>query len=358
MSKFKFVTDAEGVLFPPSLDFAFDSYRELVSKKTKEKFPEELIKTFDEYDDVRWEREREERGHSTGTTPLVIDCVEACDGISDMDLIRSATKVINENPGITELIEFAQDNFGTLFIVTNSYPALTLLTAYTYGVLSSHVFTHGYQLSKKDRKAMNWESLSGEVIKRSPIPELQNEEIEQFLEKYLKNCSDLLQAYKTNNPEKIRELEKGQLELFKKVKDKTLRKTLRYIFVQEKAIMGGHRKVDALRQIDWTGERIIYLGDSIVDADAIKFSRYGFAINCTNKHSLYDAKLNIALSDFSLLIPLLKDISNGRFRFKDAKKYESEEMKVFLPEEIRKNFDYVKSVNSKFKQQLKDLYKI
>ena len=118
--------------------------------------------------------------------------------------------------------------------------------------------------------------------------------------------------------------------------------------------MGGHRKVDVLRKIKG---KIVYLGDSIVDADAIRFADYGFAVNCTSRHCLLDAKLNLALSDFSDLIPLLEDILDGKFVITDAKKYETKNMKVFLPNEIKQNFEYVKSVNNMFKQQLKELYK-
>jgi len=39
------------------------------------------------------------------------------------------------------------------------------------------------------------------------------------------------------------------------------------------------------------------------------------------------------------------------------KKYETKNMKVFLPDEIRRNFEHVKSVNNQFKQELKELYK-
>jgi len=376
--KVKLVLDYEGILCNPALDFAWYSYKNLVSKETKEKFPEDLIKIFDEYDDVRWEREREMVGHSTGTTPLVCDCAAAYDDISDHELISLAQSSVQENPGVNNLIQFAQEKLETLSIVTNSYPALALTTSYKYEIPSTNVFTHGYQLPRKEldklkRVTNDWRlmdmggdndvslndmSLKAEAMRRSPIESLKpKEELEVFLNKYLENCSNLLQAYNAEDNGTITSLKKNELKLFEKVKDRDLRKALKYIFLHEKAIMGGHRKVDVLKTIDLYGEGIVYLGDSIVDADAIRFSKYGFAVNCTNKHSLYDAKLNLVLSDFSALIPLLEDISEGKFEFNEAKNYENSDMKVFLPSEIKQNFDYVKSINNEFKQELKRMYK-
>lgn len=353
----KIVLDYEGIIKP--IDFAWIMY-EKVSKKTKRKFPEELIKTFDEYDDTRWEREREARGHSTGTTPLVIDCVAACDGISDSEIIQLACSYPQENPGIEKVFDFLKkEHFMQPFIVTNSHPALPLATAYKYGISSSKVFTHGYQLSEQEKKYLDSReilNLEKEVLKRSPLPSLKpKEELENFLEEYLNNCSKLLKAYRANDKPKIRKLEEEQIKLFYSIKDKSLGKVLRYMFLFEKGIMGGHRKVDILEKI--RDDEIVYLGDSIVDADAVCFADHGFAVNCTNRHCLLDAKLSLALSDFSDFLPLLEDILDGKFAVDDAKRYETKNMKVFLPNEIKQNFDHVKLVNSMFKQQLKELYK-
>jgi predicted HAD superfamily phosphohydrolase len=353
----KIVFDYEGIINTPAVDFSWISYKKLVSKKTKREFPEKWIKIFDKYDDARWERERKIAGHSTGTTPLVIDCIIACDGISDHELISLAYSCIQENPGIEEIFDFLKKEYTQPFIITNSYPALALVTAYKYGINSSSVFTHGYQLSERDRMLMDSRKildLEEEVLKRSPLPSIKpKEELEIFLRKYLNNCSELLNAYKSNNEFKIKKLEEKERKLFYNIKDKNLRKVLMYMFLSEKGIMGGHRKVDVLKKIK---DKVVYFGDSIVDADAVRFADYGIAVNCTNKHCLLDAKLNLALSNFSDLIPLLEDILNEKFVVADAKKYETENMKVFLPDEITQNFNYVKFVNHKFKQELKNLF--
>jgi len=317
----KIVLNCEGIINTP-VDFTWIMYQELISEETKRKFSEAVIKTFEKYDYMRWKRQRKQKGHSIGATPLLIDCVAACDGISDSKIIELACSYRQENPGIEKVFDFLKkEHFMQPFIVTNSYPALPLMTAYKYGIGSSKVFTHGYQLSEREKKFLDSREildLEKEVHRRSPLPSLKpKEELENFLREYLNHCTKSLYAelYEV----KLRKLTREEIELFKSIKDKDLRKTLQYMFLLEEGIMGGHRKVDVLKKIK-DKDKIVYLGDSVEDADAIRFADYGFAVNCTDEHSLLDATLNLALSNFSDLIPLLKDILDGRFVIADAKK--------------------------------------
>ncbi len=359
-----FAFDYEGPVCNPAVDFAWLIYRRLVSEETKKKFPEALIQTFDEYDDARWERERARRGHSTGTTPLVLDCVAACDDIGNGRLISFAKSCVQENPGIKELIEFLIQQKTVPYFVTNSYPALSLTSTYEWGIPSSKVFSHGYQLSLETRRNIDRQrrgnarsTFEEEVYSRSPLLDLiGEEELEPFLREYLEVCSRLLTAYKQNSEHEIVNLEIMQVKMFDKIDYKDLRNTLKYMFLKEKAITGGHNKARILQKISQDGTGVVYLGDSIVDADPIKFAQYGFATNCTNKHALQDAKLSLVVPDFSLLVPMFEDILKGRFSFERTKGYERNGMRVFLPDEVREKFDYVKSANNEIKAALKALY--
>lgn len=368
-----FVVDYEENITNPALDLTWFIYRRLVSSDTKKRFPEGLIQTFDEYDDVRWEWERKEKGHSTGTTPLISDFIAAYDGIDDEKLVEFVRPLIQENPGVDSLIKFLMDNGTIPYFVTNSYSAMSLITAYKYGIPSSRVFAHGRQLTQDrldyfDSKQTFEETVLEETKERSPIGDLFTGEnagpyrmsLGNFLDNYLQKCEEMLLAYKAKDIEKIKRLKAEHDMIFDEIRYFEVQHRIKDMLLYENGVTGGHNKVKVIKNLFLpysSGRNVVYLGNSIVDADPIAFAQYGFAVNCTNKHALHDAKLNLVVPDFSLLIQIFEDILNGRFDFAKAKKYEKNGMRIFLPDEIRERFDYVKSVNEKVKSALKDLYK-
>ena len=116
--------------------------------------------------------------------------------------------------------------------------------------------------------------------------------------------------------------------------------------------MGGHNKARVLQRIAPDGN-VIYIGDSIVDADAIKFARYGFSVNCTNHHALRDSKFNIVTRDMFSLLPLLDDVQSGGF---DTRGTSYSGMAVFTPQQVTYDFDAVKTANAEAKNFLKGVY--
>ena len=145
MENLKFVTDVEGPVTNPGFDFAWLTLDSL-SHRLKEKYYEK-IKRFDEADDGIWLNERNEQGWSTGTTPIISQCLAACDGKTDDDLLAITKQKIVENKGIDEVIKFLKEEDIEQYFVTSSYPAVSLLLGYKYDIPSSHIHCSGHQLS-------------------------------------------------------------------------------------------------------------------------------------------------------------------------------------------------------------------
>jgi predicted HAD superfamily phosphohydrolase len=80
--------------------------------------------------------------------------------------------------------------------------------------------------------------------------------------------------------------------------------------------MGGHRKKRALMLIEklekTKREKLVYTGDSIVDADAIAFAGHGISINCTNRQALLSSKINVATPTLQSLISIMEHIVSGQ----------------------------------------------
>src|SRR3989338_3642229 len=158
--------DLEGPIVNPGVDFAKDVYDSLISPGTKSKYPDPFA-DFDSYDDDRWRAERYSTGrkHSTGTTPLVVDCLAAVDGKTDDDMIEFASSIVSSgkayNPGARELLRSLVS--GSVYIITSSYPAIPIAVAEENGISFAHVFNHGNQVRNGMLDAR------GEIEHRSPL---------------------------------------------------------------------------------------------------------------------------------------------------------------------------------------------
>jgi predicted HAD superfamily phosphohydrolase len=348
--------DLEGVGNNAKIDFAWETIDNLSSLGPA--YHDRVVR-FDEYDDEHWRKQRAKSGHSTGTTPLVSLMVAAIDGIDDKKLIAFAKDIAKPNPGAKEMFEYAK-RCGDVFIITNSYPAAALLTAKEIGIPSSSVYTLGYQFYREGREMLNGMGLEEEVEMRSPMGVFlkYRDLLEKFLDKYLKVCERILSFYESGG-EDIKELRNAHDIIFNGIPEKELRDELGYLLLGEMGIMGGHRKADALTYAHRRGRRF-YIGDGIVDADAIDYADFGTSVNCTNEEALRDSKLNIGTLDFRELIPVLESIRKGEF---DPEKLKEELHRgveegcvVYTHDDIEKNFAEVVAANKKIKGNLKDMY--
>ncbi len=353
-----FATDFEGPLANPAIDIAWDIYRELVSQATRSRYPESAVRAFDEYDDARWRHERRDETnghrHSTGTFPLLIDCIAALDGLTDRDITELAYQKMGPqqqgyNPGAQDLLGRTMRR-GPVRIVTSSHPAMPLVAADHHSLSYDNIFTHGWQV---DGSPIPQESHMGY---RSPLRRLSGQEgLGRFLDKYLTKCSRVLQAIASGDPKAIWRATARHDSFLRGVSGE-LGNTLRYMFLYELGVMGGHRKAGVLRNVAPDGN-VFYLGDGIVDADPIEFARYGCSINCTNDEALQASKLNLVTRDLMTIDPLVADIQAGVFELEGApERYSGNGLKIFTADDIRDGLGDVKEENKTAKGNLKAHY--
>ncbi len=348
--------DVEGILVNPAADFAWLTYDNLLSEKTKAIFPREVCEFYDsKYDDGRYLYELNrniKKRWCTGTWPLLSLALAAYDGIDDYKLIKYAKLTTQKNPGTDELLQYlTEKNKGRFYLITSSYPAVPLKIADEFGIPFKNVFSLGYHCE--------WSKVKFEdvVDSRSPFFDFKKSELDKFLYKYLYICERLGEAYEKKDDDKICYLVEEHNKIFEDINNPIFRKTLKGCFLEQNLCMGSHRKVEALKSVT-KGEKVIYVGDGIVDAMPIKFADYGISMNMTNEHALLFSKLNVATTNISNLIPIFDSIFKGRFNPKKLKKeLTSDDVKIFTPEDIQQKTKEVIAINREMKAELKKLFK-
>jgi len=356
-----FAFDQEGILTNPGLDFAHVILYRMLPAPLKKQYADRIAERFDAYDDARWLYERGERGHNTGTTPLMALFAAACAGLTDRQLIQQQQLMLRENPGVSELVHYVHESGEPPLIVTSSYPAGALTLAQRYGIPFDNVFSLGYQRGTAYRDPSK--SVEDEVINwRSPLRFLlrKREGLQSFMDAYLNLCERMLEVLGDGASfiyrEGFNELKEEEGTLFKDINDISLKRYLRKLLKDENGIMGAHNKARVMEGRN--GSHWIYLGDGIVDADALQQAQYGIAVNCTNRHALGSAKLDIATVDMSNVIPVFEDITQGRFTPQRARKMRKDGFTVFTPQDIQDNPDYVIDTNRATKNAQRELVNV
>ncbi|MFH1473641.1 MAG: hypothetical protein ABIE55_01985 [Candidatus Aenigmatarchaeota archaeon] len=351
----KIFLDMEGPVVNPKGDFAYVIHEKL-SEETRTKFPGKAVDEFDGYDDKRYfdELRKSDPRHSTGTTPLLVTCIAAYDGKTDEEINYLAEKMVkhNLNPGAGALLEGAIEEFGVdnVYFVTNSNPPIGLNIAEIYGIPFKQVFTNGFQ-PKRPKS-----NLIEEIEQRSPLTALSKnkEELGQFLSDYLASCQSLTVAYDQSlKLGQIKTHLEYQRELFDKCSGKQ-GSALKRLFLTEEGIMGGHRKVDAMRSVTDDRGKLGFLGDSIVDAMALNYAGKGVSVNMTNKHALQFSDMNVATNNMSSLIPLFRNMAAGEIEL--DKGFDHKKISSFTPHNIQKIIESVIETNSETKNALKAIY--
>jgi predicted HAD superfamily phosphohydrolase len=330
LNKLIFAFDVEGPIVNPSFDFSWLTLENLVKADNLKEISEK-VKTFDEYDDNRWLRERGMEGHSTGTTPIVTSLLAVAYGANNVDLLNLAKQHLKLTPGASQLLRWLKDEKRIQpYLISSANPAAILPVAYKLGILSSHVFCSGYQLSKTvaesydklrtDTTDSDGETMQKEMNERFPYDKYSNSEsLQIFLDRFLDLCVEMNKSYASGRTDEeiVRSSREKQLKLLEEARRQvgTLADDLRYLFYSEDGVMGGHRKKRALMSIEkqekTRKEKLVYAGDSIVDADAIAFAGHGISINCTNRQALISSKINVATSTLESLIPIMEHIASG-----------------------------------------------
>lgn len=377
MGKLVYVSDVEGPIISPKIDFAWVTLEELVPEDMRSKYLER-VKLFDEYDDLRWIHERPLAGHSTGTTPVIAALIAILAGLTNEELLEAAKKYAIETLGAANLINYLKRKNIPIYFITSSAPFVPLIEAYERGIASSNVYTMGYQLSDEDKSDLDelrkagMRPLSQEIDKRFPFTGFGNMRPERrllnnFLYEYLTICEKLKMVYMEPTPQKevLEGLIMRQSRLLEVVEKESLAlaEALRYLLYDEQGIMGGHRKKQVLEEIQKKEgvERkdLIYVGDGIVDADPLEYAGTGISVNCTNEQALLSSDINMAIPDMSRLILVISSIQQfgteeleSLKRFADSHKSEG---RIFLKDDIETDLKGVKTVNREFKNLIKSL---
>lgn len=382
MGKLVYVTDVEGPVISPKIDFAWVTLEELIPEDMRSKYIER-VKSFDEYDDLRWIHERPLAGHSTGTTPVIAALIASLAGLTNEELLEAAKKYAIETPGASYLINYLKVRGVPIYFITSSAPFVPLTEAYRRSIPSSNVYTMGQELSDEDKvyfdetRNAGMNPLSQEIDKRFPFTGFghmrpERRLLTEFLDAYLNVCEGMRIEYLKPDPEEkvLTELGRKQFNLLEVVEKESLAlaEALRHLLYKEDGIMGAHRKRQVLEEIQKKEgverKRLVYVGDGIVDADPLKYAGIGISVNCTNEQALLSSDINMAIPNMRRLIPIIgairqcetaDELTSELELLKKVADCSKTRGRIFLKEDIKADLKGVKSVNREFKNLIKRL---
>jgi predicted HAD superfamily phosphohydrolase len=386
IKRFVVAFDVEGPIVNPNFDFAWLTLENLVKGSDLRKLHDK-VKVFDEYDDNRWLLERTLEGHSTGATPIIASLLSIACGAKNGILLDLAKKHLKFTPGATRLVKWLRDEKQVQpYFISSAHPAAILPVAYELQILSSHVFCSGYQLTQKtsegfdrlrETRQINSEQVMlKETNERFPYDEYSGSRtLYDFIDNYLDICGKMNKLYTASKVDehKLKSYKAEQEQLLGKLESEgeKLGEDLWYLLYSEVGLMGAHRKKLALMEIERREnvgrESLIYVGDSIVDADAFAYAEHGISVNCTNREALLSSEMNIAtptLSSLTVLIEFITSNLNLSIQSKDflekkmneeilAEKGTVPKARIFSMEEINNDTDAVTQANRLCKDYVK-----
>jgi len=380
--------DVEGPIINPAFDFAWLTIEHL-GNGDRLKILSDRVKVFDEYDDYRWKHERDVEGHSTGTTPVIASLFAIAQGLKNDSLLSLASNYLKFTPGAPQLIKWLIEEKGIEpYFISSAHPAAIIPVAYKLGIPSSHVFCNGYQLTKimaerydteRMQKTLSTEGvLKREIHDRFPYEKHSGSKIlNEFLDNYLDVCIKMGKLYAAGNASEhaFQTMKSRQQELLALVgsKEELLAEDLWYLLYSEFGVMGAHRKKVSLMSIEKREnvkkDDLVYIGDSIVDADPLTHAGHGISINCTNREALLSSRINTATPSMMSLTHVIEFAISNKPLTNESKEtlqkelnkdlpYEEKatpQVRVFTSKEIRENLDLVTRVNRTCKDYVKKL---
>jgi len=291
--------DVEGPLVNPAFDYAW-YYVERHAPDWAER-----LRRFDDYDDLRWENERDEQGHSTGTTPLMALIVAALNGAEDESMVSEIEDNLQLTEGVEPLMGTLSELGIEVHLVTSSYAGVPITVAERFSLPFSRVRCMGFQPQREDD--MGGKTKLDEVRARSPLKKLASEPglVEGFLHDYLAYCDAYLKSSK-NPPEDA----PSENECFMALDGTDAGEVLFDLLYMEEGIMGAHNKQLYVASTSPDPMYTIYVGDGIVDADSLAYAGWGIAVNCTNTDALRACNVAVATPTMDALTPLINAITS------------------------------------------------
>jgi len=323
------VSDIEGPLVNPKFDLAWELMDKLKDEGKIDQNLYDLVKRFDDYDDARWLAERNTMGWSTGTTPVISMLIAAYSGMSDEDIVSFVQDRILINEGIYDMMAFLKEQDVDTYLVSSSAPQQALIAAKELSVPFSRVFCAGNQLQPSQAALLDCKDLEASIDMRSVINYLSQhkETLESFVIKYLNTCKRWVDSKENDEEYNLGSIENYLNTMFDEIQDAGLRDTLTYLLRDQNGMRGGYKKAEIITQLkqDNSNAIIVYIGDSVVDTDALRVADFAITTNCTSKLALAVSDINLATQDMKYLDCVIADLHAGKVT-NDVSKYIAENL--------------------------------
>ncbi len=325
------ILDLEGVLTPPGTDFAKTLAERCGRDATK------LLKIFDMYDDYRWIKERLSKGgkYQTGTTPFFSLLIAYSYGLSSQDVEQIAEELSNAiiHEEFSSIVDELSRRYG-ITITTSSYHIFANKVSNLLGIDTSKVF------STCNTKVDG-------VVQEDVIKILENlasrEEIRRIVEKICNIAKSIVED----------RLPISAVDSFiERIENRDLREYLKMRLVEQIGIAGSKFKARIVRLLK-NNSIVIYVGDSIVDAEACAEANASISINTTSPHLLYSSTINLVTEDYSSIIDCIELLLAllGIKRQKISKE-RYKKFLIFFSSDIMKNITKIIEINRKVRENV------
>ncbi len=336
--KIAVVLDLEGVLLPPGVDFAFmtveaacHSYTEL--KKTLIK----MLETFDMFDDNRWMYYKFLKGstkYQTGTTPFYSLMMLAMLGKNDDEAIAICEKILDALPlnEVSEIAEGVRQLAHKLIIASSAYYQFVKKTLEKASIKFDEIYALGNTIIDNIKEERILSKLC-QLFTREKLCKL-CDLVYHFSEYCIKR-----EKYKVFNSllncAKLSEEQINYIKMF---------------LIEQRGIAGSSLKASVVRKLREEGYFTIFVGDSIVDAEAAEVANVSISINTSSHHLLNVSTFNVITRDYRVIVDIIRLIIEGRpWAIKEEL---HDKCEVLSRVEISENLNRVLEINRKVRTSI------